>query len=230
MFKKLFKKIHILHNIYIKHKAFKKLDSYSMEKEDIEIVKYLGNISNGFYVDVGCYHPLHLNNCYLLFKAGWTGINIDLSEFSIDLFNYCRPNDININCAVTNTDGKINYFYQKKLSQLTTINKDIAEERMQGVIKKNEINSRTLTSILDESRFKNRRIDFLNIDIEGADYKALLSLDFNKYRPKIICIEITEVVKTSKIYNFLKEKNYDLNWSSNSKMSHIFLDNNSNNN
>ena len=36
MFKKLFKKIHILHNIYIKHKAFRKLNSYSMEKEDIE--------------------------------------------------------------------------------------------------------------------------------------------------------------------------------------------------
>ena len=39
-----------------------------MEGEDLEIVKALKNINNGFFVDVGCYHPLHLNNTYLLYK------------------------------------------------------------------------------------------------------------------------------------------------------------------
>ena len=51
------------------------------------------------YVDAGCYHPLHLSNTYLLYKRSWNGINIDISEFSIKLFNYLRPNDVNINSA-----------------------------------------------------------------------------------------------------------------------------------
>ena len=82
------------------------------------------NIKNGFYVDAGCYHPLHLNNTYLLHKKNWNGINIDLSEFSISLFNYLRPNDVNINSAVSNKEGDITFYYQKKLSQITTTKKN----------------------------------------------------------------------------------------------------------
>ena len=74
-----------------------------MEGEDLEIVKALKNINNGFFVDVGCYHPLHLNNTYLLYKKNWRGINVDLSELSIDLFNSIRSEDININSAVSNS-------------------------------------------------------------------------------------------------------------------------------
>ena len=80
-------------------------------------------IKNGFYVDAGCYHPLHLNNTYLLYKRSWNGINIDISEFSIKLFDYLRPNDFNINSAVSNSEKEILFYYQKKLSQLSTIKK-----------------------------------------------------------------------------------------------------------
>ena len=72
-----------------------------MEKEDLIILDNLKNINHGFYVDAGCYHPLHLSNTYLLHKRGWEGINIDVSEYSIDLFNYLRPKDHNVNAAVT---------------------------------------------------------------------------------------------------------------------------------
>ncbi len=195
-----------------------------MEGEDIEILKYTKNIKKGFYVDVGCYHPTHINNCNLLYQKGWTGINIDISRFSIDLFNHVRPEDLNINCAVSNSSEKVSYFYQKELSQLTSLKKNLAEERMQGHIKKGLIQSQTLTSILESSKFKNKRIDFLNIDIEGADYETLLSLNFKKYRPKVICTEITKKLDESEINEFLNKKEYILKWSSKSNISHIFTD------
>ena len=44
-----------------------------MEGEDIEILKYTKNIERGFYVDVGCYHPTHINNCNLLYQKGYYG-------------------------------------------------------------------------------------------------------------------------------------------------------------
>ena len=35
------------------------------------------NYKNGFYIDVGCYHPKKHSNTYLLFKKKkWSGINI----------------------------------------------------------------------------------------------------------------------------------------------------------
>ena len=39
-----------------------------MEGEDLIISDLTKNIKNGFYVDAGCYHPLHLSNTYLLYK------------------------------------------------------------------------------------------------------------------------------------------------------------------
>ena len=195
-----------------------------MEGEDLIISDLTKNIKNGFYVDAGCYHPLHLSNTYLLYKRSWTGINIDISEFSIKLFNYLRPNDVNINSAVSNMEKEISFYYQKKLSQLSTIKKAISNERMQGNIKEKKIKSLKLNSILNQSKFKNRQIDFLNIDVEGADFEVLKSLNFTIYEPKIICIEIMEKnIFESEIYNFLKDLNYKKIWSSKSSFNHIFL-------
>ena len=195
-----------------------------MEGEDLIISDLTKNIKNGFYVDAGCYHPLHLSNTYLLYKRSWNGINIDISEFSIKLFNYLRPNDVNINSAVSNMEKEISFYYQKKLSQLSTIKKEISNERMQGNIKEKKIKSLKLNSILNQSKFKNRQIDFLNIDVEGADFEVLKSLDFTIYEPKIICIEIMEKnIFESEIYNFLKDLNYKKIWSSKSSFNHIFL-------
>jgi len=81
MLKKIFNKLHILQNIYLKNKHFIKKKSYSMDGEDLEIVKYFENLNNGFYVDVGSYHPIEMNNTYLLYKKNWKGINIDTSKF-----------------------------------------------------------------------------------------------------------------------------------------------------
>ena len=223
-FKNIYKKIHIIQNIYIKNKFFFKKKTYAMEGEDLEIIKILKNIQNGFYVDAGGYHPLDRNNTYLLYKKNWRGINIDLSEFSIDLFNFARPKDININVAVENKDDKVTFFYQKKLSQLTTIKKNIANQRMQGEIKEREIKSEKLTTIINNTKYKNRKIDFLNIDLEGADFEALRSLDFDIYRPKLICVEIyDENIENSNINIFLKNLNYTRQWSA--TFSHLYTDN-----
>ena len=221
---KFYKKLHIIQNIYIKNKFFFKKRTYAMEGEDLKIIEFLKNIKNGFYVDAGGFHPLDRNNTYLLYKKNWRGINIDLSEFSIDLFNFARPEDININVAVSNKDGEINFYYMKKLSQLSTIKKDIALKGMHGDIKEKKINSKKLTTIINNTKFKNKKIDFLNIDLEGADFDALQSLDFEIYRPKLICVEIHgNDIENSKINLFLKKLNYTKKWSA--TFSHLYTDN-----
>ena len=223
LIKTLYNKLHIIHNIYIKNRFFIKKKSYSMEKEDLEITKRLNKIKNGFYVDVGGYHPVHRNNTYLLYKKNWRGINIDLSKFSIDLFKFARPEDINLNLAVSKTNKKIKYYTQKKISQLTTIYKDIANKRMQGPIIEKEIMSNTLTALIGKTKYKNKRIDFLNIDAEGADFEILESLNFDVYRPKLICVEIdNKQIENSKIFNFLKKQKYTNQWSA--TFSYIFTD------
>jgi len=219
--KKLFRKLHILHSIYIKHKFFFKKNSYAMDNEDTAILDYFKDKKNGFYVDIGCYHPIHRNNTYLLHMQNWSGINVDTSQFSIDLFDYMRPKDLNYHCAISDKNENIKLFYQKELSQLSTTEKSQAEKVFQGNIKQKEINAFTLDEILSRGKYKNSKIDFLDIDVEGADLKVIKGLSFDKFKPELVCIEIHEKeVKLSEIYKFLVDKKYELIWSG--VFSHIF--------
>ncbi len=196
-----------------------------MEGEDLQVLELTKNIKNGFYVDAGCYHPTHLSNTFLLYKKNWNGVNIDVSELSISLFNFMRSNDLNLNLAISNFEGEVTIYHQKKMSQLTTINKKISTERMQGKIKERKIKSQKLTTVLNNSKYKNRKIDFLNIDVEGVDLEVLKSLDFKVYRPRVICIEIIDKkIEDSKIYNYLINLDYKKVWSSSSNISHIFIE------
>ena len=224
MLNQIKKKIHIFQNIYFKHKYFIKKKSYSMDGEDIFIINYFKNKNNGFYIDVGCYHPLHRNNTFLLHKNGWSGINIDIHQFSIDLFNYLRPNDVNLNCAVSNSNGVTKMFYQKKLSQLSTIDEKQAKIAFQGNIKTSEIKCFTLDAILEKLKFNDKKIDLLDIDVEGADLKVLKGFNLEKFKPELICVETHEKeIKHSEIYEYLSNFSYELVWSG--VFSHIFKSN-----
>ena len=192
-----------------------------MNNEDTAILNYFKDRKNGFYVDVGCYHPIHRNNTHLLHMQNWSGVNIDTSQFSIDLFNFMRPKDLNYNCAISDKNENIKLFYQKELSQLSTIEKGQAEIVFQGNIKEKEIKAFTLDEILSRDRYKNSKIDLLDIDVEGADLKVLRGLSFEKFKPELVCVEIhAKGIKKSNIYNFLIDKNYELLWSG--VFSHIF--------
>ena len=224
MLNQIKKKIHIFQNIYFKHKYFIKKKSYSMDGEDIFILNHFKNKNNGFYIDVGCYHPLHRNNTFLLHKNGWSGINIDIHQFSIDLFNYLRPDDVNLNCAVSNSNGVTKMFYQKKLSQLSTIDEKQAKIAFQGNIKTSEIKCFTLNAILEKFKFNDKKIDLLDIDVEGADLKVLKGFSLEKFKPELICVEIHEKeIKDSEIYEYLSNFSYELVWSG--VFSHIFKSN-----
>lgn len=221
MFGKIKNRLHIFHNIYIKHKYFIKKKTYSMDGEDLVITDYFKNKQNGFYVDVGCYHPTHRNNTFLLHKKGWKGINIDIHSFSIELFNYMRPNDLNYNFAISNKKEIINMYFQKELSQLSTIDYDQAKKSLQGQIKEKKIQAFTLDQVLIFSNLENRKIDLLDIDVEGADLKVLQGFSFEKAKPELICVEIHDkYLEESETFKLLKNLNYELIWSG--VFSHIF--------
>ena len=218
---KIKKKLHILHNIYFKHKYFKKRKSYAMDGEDLVIADYFKNKQKGFYVDVGCYHPIHRNNTFLLYKKGWNGINIDIHSFSIELFEYLRPNDLNYNFAISDKKEIINMYFQKELSQLSTIDFDQAKKTLQGPIKEKKIQSYSLDEVFKFSNLENKKIDLLDIDVEGADFKVLKGLSFEMTNPELICVEIHDKnLKESETYKFLINLNYELIWSG--VFSHIF--------
>ena len=222
----IYEKIRMFHNIYFKNNFFIKKKTYSMDGEDLFIDNFFKN-KTGLYVDVGAYHPLELSNTYLLYKRKWKGINIDINSLSIEYFDFLRPNDINLNLGVARKNSTKMIYFQKNKSPLNTLNLMHAKKIFSNTFKQKKIKTKTLTNILDKTKFKRKEIDFLNIDTEGSDLEVLKSLDFKKYKPKLICVELIDhfgpdqkKIKKHKIYKFLKDKKYKLVWSG--YFSHIF--------
>jgi len=95
---------------------------------------------------------------------------------------------------------------------------------MQGKIDEKEIKAYKLSTILSNTKYRHKKINFLNIDAEDSDFDVLCSIDFKIYRPDMICVEIIEEdIFESNIYRFLNELNYKKIWSSKSNWSHIFI-------
>ena len=101
--------------------------SYSLNAVDLIIDYIFKNTKKGIYIDIGAQHPISNNNTYLLFKRGWNGINIDLDKKNIDLFNISRPNDINLNYAVSNKEEEVELYFYHETSPINTLSKAVQE-------------------------------------------------------------------------------------------------------
>ena len=219
----LFNKFQIYLNLFQKKIFFKK-NYYSFSGVDVIIENIFRNKDRGLYIDVGCQHPIKNNNTYILHKKGWKGINIDLDKDNIDLFNISRPNDENINIAISNKISEVDLFFYHKKSPINTIDKRTSNYQHAKVSEVKKVNTNTLNNIISNTKFKNSKFDFLSVDVEGHELQVLEGFDFNLYSPDIIVVEyldltlskieiknqnIENIFKTD-LYNFLISKKYVL--------------------
>mgnify|MGYP001277424971 CR=1 FL=1 len=210
-----------LYYMYYRTKIFLPKKTYSMFGEDLKINEFFKRKKKGIYVDIGCYHPLDGSNTYLLYKRGWKGVNVDINKTSIDLFNIARKKDLNLNIAISDTSKKVKVFYRKKINMLNTIVKKNALSNFKKGFKSTYINSNSLNTLLENLNMNIKKIDFLNLDIEGNELKALKTFNFRKYKPTLICVEIHNqkatknneyYYKKNKLYKLLIKKGYKLFW------------------
>ena len=148
----------------------------------------------------------------MLYTKGWRGINIDMEEDKISLFQMVRPGDFNIICPVSDRKEEVTLFRFSKYGLGSTINSDFASKTNGEIFDKKTVETKTINEIIDDSPYKGKQIDVLSIDVEGMDFKVLNSLDFATYKPKIIIIEdhhrsINEVMDTD-IYKLLTKHSY----------------------
>ena len=211
------KKFYYFYNIFIRNYKF--LNNGSQFGEEKFILSFFDKEYKGKFLDIGCFHPTRHNNTYQMYKNGWHGINIDLNPLTIDLFNFARKKDININAAISdNEENKTLYFLDELNTQNTLESNHLSFLKNHHNIKEEEISkqkirTRRLDKILDSYNFND--IDFMNIDVEGHELNILNSIDFFKYKIKFICIEMIDHNDHAKIINeklnvILERNNYIL--------------------
>lgn len=188
---------------------------YSQTGEDNILSYIFRGKSDGYYIDVGCNHPIRMSNTFRLYLKGWNGICIDANKKYLQLFKRVRKLDIVLNLVVSN-DTKAVKFYEFTSDAVSTIDHEhmIRWSKNSQIRREIIMYPKTLNEILDQNLGKVKAFDLLCIDVEGHDLNVLKSLNFNIYKPKVIIIEAYSDslihFMQEDIYLFLTSVNYEL--------------------
>ena len=206
--------------LWITHKLASWVDpymrpSYGQTGEDRIISHLLRDVKNGFYIDVGCFHPVKFSNTFQLYKRGWNGINIDANQNFVDKFNSVRPEDTNICAVISDEGGEEKFYLFEERPAVSTIDPEHANEHGKGgSADLRNVKTKPLKKILKKCNIP-EEIHFMDVDVEGKSMEAVRSMDFYKYRPWVICIEIhnldiSENLNNNKVVKYLESKGYSL--------------------
>lgn len=163
--------------------------------QDVIIRDFFSDMRDGVFVDVGCYDWKKGNNTlYLEESLGWTGVAVDVLDYLRKGYRENRPGTRFFRYAVSDVSGETATFYAQ--AALTSTNPDQLKhfpglEHARGPAF--EVETTTLTDLLDRAGIE--KIDFLNMDIEGSEPKALAGFDIQRFRPELVCIEASEQVR-----------------------------------
>jgi hypothetical protein len=210
--------------------------SYSQQGEDLiveSILEYLGT-RNPSYLDIGAADPIRINNTYLFYRKGCRGVLVEPNPAYCRRLTAERPGDKVLNVGIGFMGEKDADYYmiggRVNSADLNTFSKEQAEIGsaksngkyfVEKVIKMPMVN---ITVVMQENF--GGAPSFLSIDTEGVDFDILCSLDFDRFRPSIVCVE-TAVFGTmrveTKILDLMASKDYIVRGST--FINTIFVDN-----
>lgn len=150
----------------------------------------LGLVSQGgFFVEVGCNHPIHNSNThYLEKKLGWKGVSIDALDYSASYLAE-RDNTVFINAVVSEKEEELDFYCVKDVdgweNQLSSLYKETLKMGKGFDAEMIKVKALPLSKIGEI----NRTIDLCLVDVEGHEFSVLRSVDFENNPPKVFVIE-----------------------------------------
>jgi len=177
----------------------------------------MGGKKSGVYVDIGANHPVRGNNAYRFYgMGGWQGINIEPTAECFRLLCKMRPRDINLNIGVGTQNGVCTFsvFEDDRLSTFSAGHEaQVSRRGGNRLVERVSVTVRRLSDVL-AAHAGGKAIDFMSVDTEGRDLDVLMSNDWERFRPGLICVESVSFgaggVELPEIRQFLEKVGY--NW------------------
>ena len=149
------------------------------------------------YLEIGANHPVATSSTYLLNKVlGMKGVLVEAHPDLAKICEYSRPSDIVVQTAVVPNDQKSAILHVGNLSEKSSISPTFANAKQwqrneYEVTKKLKVPALTINELF-EKYFQNAEPLFVAIDIGGRNLPVLHTLDFEKWRPFAIQMELSE--------------------------------------
>jgi FkbM family methyltransferase len=164
--------------------------SYAQNYEDLHLARLFGDQPNGFYIDIGAGHPVHSNVSFLFYLRGWSGITAEPNPWLAQLTEAVRPRDRRIDALLGSAPGETMYHLVEEFHGLSTTvehHAQAARQKFGKAIKSFPVPVTTLKAVCQ--KYAVQLIDFLKIDVEGAEQAVLEGNDWARFRPKVIVVE-----------------------------------------
>jgi len=193
--------------------------SFSQLGED-QILHFLFqsvNIKKPSYLDVGANHPVSGSNSYFFYHRGSKGVCVEPEPHLFATIKRIRKRDICLNVGIGLNDSKEADFFifHPKYSGWNTFSREEAEYRKQSGHPYERVMKmplKNINEILTEN-FSSLP-DFISIDVEGLDFDIIKSLNFEKFKPKVLVVETIRFGQTAKaekqqsLIDFICNKGY----------------------
>ena len=163
-------------------------DKNSENEEEWIIRDFFRDRTGGVFVDVGASHFQVNNNTYFLEKnLGWSGLAIEpFTHFEAGYLAQ-RPKTKFLPFFVSDVSGTEARMYTYGENFLGSSSDKQFVERFGKNPKEFVAPTITLNDLLTAAKMES--IDFLSIDIELSEPKALTGFDIRRYKPQLVCIE-----------------------------------------
>ncbi len=160
------------------------VNRFGSQSEEDSILRELMPEDNGVYVDIGAAHPIDNSNTWQFYLRGWRGLLIEPLPDWHYLLLHERPGDAVWPTAAGDQNGVVSMRVCGAVSSVVpTWN---MEPRYTGYV---EIVK--TADILDKPAFREIRnkCRFCSIDVEGAEGMVLNGIDWETFKPEVLCIE-----------------------------------------
>lgn len=166
--------------------------SYAQNLEDYHLSLLFPDETAGTYVDVGGGHPVADNVSFYFYLKGWHGLVVEPQAKLAEVYAHVRPRDVTVSMLAGAKDGEAQFHTVDKLHGFsTTVEANASGASAFGVgYSTATLPIRRLSTLIDEARLD--RIDFLKIDVEGAEAEVLAGIDWQRHRPRVIVVEAVE--------------------------------------
>ena len=163
--------------------------SYAQNLEDYHLDLVFGDQPSGTYVDVGGGHPVADNVSFWFYLKGWRGLIVEPQQALADIYASVRPRDHTVSCLAGRETGELEFHVVDRMHGFsTTVRENAASASGMGAAVTTVTKPmRTLSDLCAEAGLG--AIDFLKIDVEGAEADVLAGLDFTRWRPRVVVIE-----------------------------------------
>jgi FkbM family methyltransferase len=180
---------------------------FSRNAEEWIIRDFFQDRRAGVFLDVGANHYRHESNTYYLeHELGWTGIAVEpLVEFEADYRQHRPGTRFRAFFASDASNQRARMFYLGDNPLVTSSTKEFTAREGGGTPSEIEAPTITLDDLLANEKVD--RLDFLSMDIELAEPKALSGFDLRRFAPSLVCIEAHREVRQW-LLNYFHDRGY----------------------